>query len=200
MDPLLRATALLGAPVVAAGGLVVGCSWWVRRQARGRVVSAEEAPAAPTALVLGAGLRRDGTPDRFLSARLDVGRDLYARGVVADLLVSGDGRSPAHDETAAMRDYLVAHGVPAAAIRCDPLGVDTYQSCARAVSVFGVRRLLLVSQAYHLPRAVALARAVGLDAVGVGDVSRRRSRRTWWTGWAREWPANVKAERVKISV
>jgi len=70
-----------------------------------------------------------------------------------------------------MADYLVAHGIPAAKVVRDFAGRDTYDSCARAKRIFGVEHLTVVTQTYHLPRAVATCRALGLDAIGVGTPS-----------------------------
>ena len=126
-----------------------------------------------------------------MAARLELARRLYASGRVRVLLVSGDGRAPEYDEPAAMRGYLMAAGVPATAIVTDDYGLDTYDSCVRAQRVFGVTTLTVVTQSYHLPRAVATARALGLAASGVGDDSVRR-RLAWWRGVARDQVACVK--------
>ena len=143
------------------------------------------------ALVLGAQVYPDGTPSSFLAGRLELARRLYAAGRVRVLLVSGDGRTTDYDEPAAMRAYLLATGVPATAIVTDNHGLDTYDSCVRAQRVFGVTTLTVVTQGYHLPRAVATARALGLAASGVGDDSVRR-RLAWWRGAARDQVACVK--------
>lgn len=150
-------------------------------------------PRRDVALVLGAGLRRDGTPTPYLAARLDIARDLYARGAAQILLVSGGRRGPEYDEPAAMRAYLVEAGVPAHRIVADGAGLDTYDSCYRAVVVYGVRSLIVVSQSYHVPRALAVCRALRLDAVGVGDETGRASPSTWSAGEQRELLAGVKA-------
>lgn len=181
---------VVGALVVAAPAA------WTRLASRGRVFGADDiaaVPGAPVALVLGAGVGPDGRPSAFLRGRLDVARDLYRAGRVDVLLVSGDNRTPDYDEPTAMRDYLLSQGVPAHHIVADRAGNDSYDSCARARRVFGVTRLLVVSQTYHLPRALAICRALGLDADGVGDHSVRRHARVWRAGVLREFPANVKA-------
>lgn len=164
---------------------------YVRVRAAGHRYDEDGVPAAPVALVLGAQVYPDGTPSSFLAARLDLARRLYASGRVGVLLVSGDGRAVEYDEPKAMRDYLIAAGVPAAAIVTDDHGLDTYDSCARAKRVFGVTTLTVVTQCYHLPRAVATARALSLAANGVGDDSVRR-RMAWWRGAARDQVACVK--------
>jgi vancomycin permeability regulator SanA len=89
-------------------------------------------------------------------------------GKVDGLLMSGDNHVANHDEPAAMRDYAGSKGVPGAAITVDDAGFDTYDSCYRAWRIFGVRSAIVVTQSYHLPRAVYLCRSVGIDADGLG--------------------------------
>ena len=107
--------------------------------------------------------------------------------------MSGDNRFANYDEPTAMRDWLVAHGVPADAVVPDFAGRDTYDSCTRAKRIFGVDRVLVVSQGYHLPRAVTTCRAVGLDAEGVGDWTARAYPVQWAAGARREKLADAKA-------
>ncbi len=120
------------------------------------------------AIVLGDGLTRTGTATWFLADRLDGAIRLYKMGKVDGLLMSGDNHVANHDEPAAMRDYALSKGVPAAAITVDDAGFDTYDSCYRAWQIFGVRSAVVVTQNYHLPRAVYLCRSVGIDADGLG--------------------------------
>ncbi len=183
-----RAAALtaLGLAGVAALGL------GIRLATRDRIVAMDELPRTPVGLVLGAEVYADGVPSKFLQARLDLAVQLYRRGLVERLLVSGDGRSRFYDETGGMRDYLLEQGVPPAALLVDPAGLDTYDSCLRARDEFGVRRLVVVSQRYHLPRALGICRALGMDAWGVGDETARSSPRTWAHGSRRELAANLK--------
>ena len=177
----------------AVGGLLVAAlAGWVRRVSAGLIVGVDEVPPAPVALVLGAEIYPGGRPSRFLQARLDLARELFRRGTVDVLLVSGDSGTPHYDETGGMHAYLVDHGVPPARIVCDPAGFDTYDSCVRARRVFGVTRAIVVSQTYHLPRALAVCRAVGIDAWGVGDQTARSNRQLWAYGTAREVAANLK--------
>ena len=85
-----------------------------------------------------------------------------------------------------MRNYLIKAGVPAERVIADPGGFDTYQSCLRARKIYGLSRLLMVTQSYHLPRAVATCRALGIDAIGVGDDSARQYRVSWLRGAIRD--------------
>lgn len=179
--------------VITLIGALIGGSWlWVNRSSAGRVHTVAQAGSAPVALVLGAGLTPDRTPTPFLAARLDVAMQLYRAGKVRVLLVSGDNRTTDHNEPDAMRTYLIDHGIPAAHVVADYAGRDTYDSCVRATRIFGVTHLLVVSQGYHVPRAVALCRAAGLEAEGVGDWSMEQSE-VWGSGQTRELLANVKA-------
>ena len=182
------AAALAGSAFAGVLALAAG----VKSLTRARIVDIEELPASPVALVLGAEVYADGRPSRFLQARLDLAVELYRRGLVERVLVSGDGRSRFYDETGGMRAYLVLHGVPETDLLLDHAGLDTYDSCLRARDVFGVRELVVVSQSYHLPRALVICRALGLDAWGVGDETVRSYSRTWARGTRRELAANLK--------
>ena len=187
-----RSVARLAAVGAALGtALIVTPAWYVRVVSDGRMTSVDEVPALPVALVLGAEVYADGRPSRYLRARLDLARELFAAGKVEAILVSGDGTRH-YNETDGMCDYLVAHGVPAQRIATDHSGFDTYDSCVRARKVFGVTRAIVVSQTYHLPRALAICRAIGLDAWGVGDDSVRKNQEMWSYGTLRELGANLK--------
>ncbi|GIH32506.1 membrane protein [Microbispora amethystogenes] len=141
-------------------------------------------PAMPAALVLGAGVMGD-RPSAMLSSRLDIAAELYRAGRVRALLLSGDNSRRSYDEPTVMRDYLVSRGVPAGRIVLDYAGFDTWDSCVRAKEIFGASRLVVVTQVFHLPRAVALCRTAGLDAFGVGDDS------------SHDWPVETAAYAVR---
>lgn len=173
------------APVVMAAG-------YVRSLARGRIYAADRVPATPIGVVFGALVYSDGTPSTFLRARLDLARHLYQSGKIGSILVTGDHAAEFSDETAAMKRYLVDHGVPPDVIIEDRYGFDTYDSVVRARDVFGVSRATMITQSYHLPRAVGTARAVGLDAVGVGDSTVRTRRVAWTKGLIRDQLACLK--------
>lgn len=135
-------------------------------------------PAMDVALVLGAApIGPEGGPNRYFEYRLDAAAELWKSGKVKYLLVSGDNRRPDYDEPTAMRDGLVKRGVPAAAIYRDFAGVRTRDSMLRARQVFGQTRLIVVSQRFHLARALFLARESGQEAWGfeARDVARAYS-------------------------
>jgi vancomycin permeability regulator SanA len=161
--------------------------------AHGHVYSEAAVPPAPVALVLGAQVYDDGTPSAFLAARLDIARRLLDAGKVKAILLSGDHSRWAYDEPGAMEVYLVARGVPASRIALDYAGFDTYDSCARARRVFGVRQAIVVTQSFHIDRAVALCRTLGVDATGVGDESVKIYTQQWRRDQIRERGAVVKA-------
>lgn len=183
---------MLGVGVVGAAAAVGASVGFVRLRAAGHLHPEAAAPSAPVALVLGAQVYPSGTPSPFLAARLELARRLLATGTVRVLLLSGDGAAPEYDEPAAMAAYLAARGVPADRLVLDRFGLDTYDSAYRARHVYGVGRLLVVTQAYHLPRAVATCRALGIDADGVGDVAVRRLSSAWVRGMLRDQVACVK--------
>jgi SanA protein len=157
---------------------VFALSHFVQVRYEDRIVPMSGAPSAPVALVFGAGLAPGGVPSAVLAQRLDTAVALWRAGRVQSVLVSGDNSDRFHDETHAMRRYLLEHGLPEVAVRGDDLGLSTYDSCLRAFSVFEVRRALLVTQRFHLPRALFIANSMGMDAWGVaadeGQPSTRR--------------------------
>ncbi|MFI0818222.1 vancomycin high temperature exclusion protein [Streptomyces sp. NPDC021098] len=164
---------------------------WLRLSTDGRVRAAVgDVPSAPVGVVFGAGLW-NGEPSPYLAHRLDAAVALYRDGKVRALLVTGDNSRDDYDEPNAMRAYLVKRGVPDRRIVSDFAGFDTWDSCSRARRVFGVHRAVLVSQGFHIRRAVALCGAAGIDAYGVAvdephDV-------TWGYGGLRETVAASKA-------
>ena len=120
-------------------------------------------------LVLGAGLKPDGSPSDMLRDRLSFACDLWEEGVSDTVLVSGDRASESYDEVTAMKNYLLAHGVPEEAILEDPKGYSTSESLKRAKDVFGYENVVVVTQRYHLYRALYIAQKTGLDAKGVNS-------------------------------
>lgn len=155
--------------IVAAANVVV-----LRGGSGGRL-----ARDAECALVLGAGLRDDGTPSDVLRDRLDEAVVLHREGRVRRILVSGDHRTAAYDEPNAMRRYLEGQGIPAEAVFMDHAGFDTYSSMWRAKNVFGASRVVVVTQRFHLPRALFVARALGMEAEG-SAADRRPYRGSAW--------------------
>ena len=177
---------------IAGLAAVAGSVRFVRASAAGHIYTEADVPAAPVALVLGAKVFPDGTPSPFLAARLDLAKRLHDAGRVETIIVSGDNNAPEYDEPAAMREYLIDAGLSESKLIIDTAGFDTYESCVRAAQVFKVSRLIMVTQSYHLPRAVATCRALGVDAMGVGDDSARQHPRSWRRGVVRDQLACLK--------
>jgi SanA protein len=138
-----------------------------------RVYSVEAAPREGAAVVFGAGLTRSGQPTPILRDRVETAAQLYLAGKVQKLLMSGADRSDLRSEPEAMRDYAVTLGVPAEAIVLDYGGSRTYDTCYRARAIFGLDSAILVTQGFHLPRALFLCNALGVKAVGVQAANRR---------------------------
>jgi len=118
-------------------------------------------------IVLGCGIIDNSIPTDLMSDRLDTAIDLYQRGVAPLILVSGDHREDDYNEVAVMRNYMIDRGVPEEVIMSDDLGLSTGETMQRAAGVFGVRSAVIVTQRYHLYRAVYLARHYGIDCEGV---------------------------------
>lgn len=157
----------------AAFGLLTGTSafvaisLYVEQRYLDRIVSTAEAPKRRVAIVFGAGLARGQAPGPVLAERLDAALRLYRAGKVEKLLMTGDNSDRFHDETTAMRRYAEERGVPAADLVGDYMGLSTYDSLVRAKRIFRIQAALLVTQRFHLPRALYIANAIGLDAHGV---------------------------------
>ncbi|MBQ3131910.1 MAG: YdcF family protein [Clostridia bacterium] len=118
-------------------------------------------------LVLGAGVWSGGRPSHMLSDRLDVAIDAYNAGAAPKLLMSGDHGRKEYDEVNVMKDYAIEAGVPSVDVFMDHAGFSTYESIYRARDVFLAKRVLIVTQGYHLYRALYVARSLGLEAEGI---------------------------------
>jgi vancomycin permeability regulator SanA len=173
--------------VMAASALLALLpSAWLYVEEGQRLRTVADAPSEPVAVVFGAGLDQ-GVPSPYLAHRLDAALALYRAGKVQALLVTGDNGRTEYDETDAMRTYLVQHGVPADRVVRDYAGFDTWDSCSRAHRIFGVDRALLVTQGFHIRRALGMCRAAGVDAYGIGVDEPHDA--TWYYGGVRELPA-----------
>lgn len=124
-------------------------------------------PDYDVAIVLGAGVLPSGEPTPYLQRRLDSAVDLYRAGKVSVLLLSGDNSVSHYNEPEAMQRYVLGRGVNKDDTVLDYAGFNTYDTCYRAKAIFGVTEAVLVSQAYHLPRAVWTCNRLGVKSVGV---------------------------------
>lgn len=182
------------AALAAAAVVVFLPPAWARARSSRRIRSAADVPGSEVALVLGAGVRRDGQPSLILRGRLQVALELHRTGKVRRVLVSGSPSSRGHSEPVVMRDHLVGRGVPREDVLLDESGVDTWSSCLFAARTFGQARITVVTTNFHLPRAVSLCRRAGLDAYGAGhDAVADGLRRVSARGSRREVLATIKA-------
>lgn len=157
------------AVAMALGGaelMVVVSAVWVWVRSEGRIFSIDDAPPAAVGIVFGAAVSEQ-EPGPYLKGRLDTALTLFERGVIDSAIVSGDSTPPDDDEVSVMRQYLQDRGVPPERIIDDPRGFDTNDTCRRARELEPVGRVLLVTQEFHVRRAVALCRAWEVDAFGV---------------------------------
>lgn len=154
---------------VAVGMGALGINGYVVIHSGKNIVSAEEAEEleADCVLVLGCYVAPDGTPSLMLRDRLAQGVALYQAGAAPKLLMSGDHGREEYDEVNAMKTFALEAGVPSQDVFMDHAGFSTYESLYRAKEVFGVRRVIIVTQKYHLYRALYIAQKLGLQAVGV---------------------------------
>ncbi len=157
---------------------------------RVRIVQTEDIQSRPVALVLGASLKR-GAPNGVLEDRLVAAKELYDAKKVQKLIVSGDNRTFDHNEPEAMKRFLVSRGVPIEDIVLDYAGQRTYDSCYRLRDIFAQRSVIIVTQYFHLPRALYLCNSLGVDAVGVAAEQKYRAQ--WWSAYFREFFASLRA-------
>lgn len=132
-----------------------------------RTYRADGVPQKRVAIVFGAGLLRDGSPTAVLRDRVKTAVELYQGGKVEKLLMSGDNSSIYYNEPESMRQYALSLGVPDESIVLDYAGRRTYDTCYRAHRIFGLEEVILVTQRFHLPRAIYTCNMLGLPAIGV---------------------------------
>lgn len=175
---------------VLASGLLLGLwTYWTLRYRYRDVIHAapEIVPHRPVAVVFGAGYWPNGALSNILLDRVEMAVRLYEAGKVEKLLFSGDNRVVEYNEPARMLEYALSRGVPREDIVLDYAGRRTYDTCYRARDIFRAREVILVTQRYHLPRALFTCRSLGLDAIGI-KADRLAYIRIFWY-WVREIPA-----------
>jgi len=165
-------------------------------RARDQVYSITTVPHRPVAIIFGAQVHASGRPSHMLADRVAAGAALYHAGKVDVLLLTGDNRFVTYNEPEAMRRYARSLGVPDDALVLDYAGRRTYDSCYRARDIFGVTDAILVTQAFHIDRALLTCNALGVDSVGVtADAMRPEgyNQADLTFSVVREYPATVKA-------
>lgn len=149
--------------------ILIAINTYVKNSAEDRIISSDEAVNlnADCIIVLGAGVRADGTPSPMLKDRLLEGIALYELGVSDRLLMSGDNTKKGYDEVNTMKQYAIDHGVPSEHIFMDHAGISTYDSIYRAKEIFQAEKIIIVTQEYHLYRALYISESLGIEAYGV---------------------------------
>ena len=192
-------TNLMAIPLIRWGlyVLIIGAAlalprWFIGIKYADKISPPSQSPTRPVALVFGAGLFH-GRPSRVLADRVRTAVALYDQGSTGLLLMSGTRLEAGYDEPLAMKNLAVELGVPARDVLLDPGGTRTFESCLRAREVFGFQQVLLVSQRYHLPRALATCDALGIDAVGISADLRPYRPQVYRFWQIREIPATLVA-------
>ncbi len=165
----LKSTLLLLLSLFLVGALtVLGVNLYIIGSTENRVLDAAGAKefAVDCILILGAGVREDGSPSHMLEDRLKTGLALYEAGVAPKIIVSGDHGRVQYNEVGVMKDFLVTAGVPSEDVFMDHAGFSTYESLYRARDVFSVEKVVIVTQEYHLYRAIHIADRLSVEAVG----------------------------------
>lgn len=162
-----RALATIVMVAVLVVSIVAGPRLYALWRTSSDIYSADEVPARPVALVFGARVFSSGRLSPMLADRVRTAVQLYEAGKVEKLLLTGDNSVTHYNEPEAMRRYALSLGVPDEALVLDYAGFRTYDSCYRARDIFQVESAILVTQDFHLPRALLLCSELGIDAVGV---------------------------------
>lgn len=155
--------------LLVIGVMLFTIHFYMIQSTQSRIIPMEEAIAkqADGILVLGAGVWGHNRPSHMLADRLQQGIQLYKEGASNRLLMSGDHGSPMYDEVNVMKQFAIEAGVPSQHIFMDHAGFSTYESMYRARDIFLAKRIIIVTQHYHMARALYVADKLGLDAYGV---------------------------------
>jgi len=164
---ILYGIILLG---LIGGVFVLGVDFFVKHTSSQRILTATEATEledVDCVLVLGCQVKSDGSPSHMLRDRLDCGINLYKSGVASKILMSGDHGQTDYNEVGTMKQVAINDGVAAEDVFMDHAGFSTYESIYRAKEIFGVKKMVIVTQKYHLYRALYIAKQLGVEAYGV---------------------------------
>ncbi len=151
-----------------------------------QITDIEESQSAPVAIVFGAGLQKNGSPTPLLEDRVTTAAKLYFDGKVEKLLLSGDNRFPDYNEPEAMKTFAMQMGIPENAIVLDFAGRRTYDTCFRAKAIFEVMKAILVTQNFHLSRAIFLCSRMDIKVTGVIADRRKNKSGSFFIWEARE--------------
>ena len=152
-------------------GAIVGVNACIFHTTSDKILSPEDAVniKADCIIVLGCQVRSDGTPSHMLSDRLDRGIALYKAGAAPKIIMSGDHGQKYYDEVNTMKQYAIDAGVPSEDIFMDHAGFSTYETVYRAKEIFGVKKAIIVTQQYHLYRALYIAERFNIECFGVSS-------------------------------
>ena len=153
----------------------------------------EDAPKSQIAIVFGAGLRNDGSPSPVLKDRVMTAVQLHKSGKVKKLLLTGDNHFVNYNEPEAMASFARDLGVPQTDLIMDYAGQSTYDSCYRAKAIFKLNQAILVTQSFHLPRALFICNQLGIDSLGVSADQRKYWVTSFLYWQLRELPASLVA-------
>ena len=157
---------------------VVGINLWVTGSVQSKILTEDTAALLQDVdciVVLGCQVRSDGTPSHMLEDRLKRSVALYNAGVAPKLLMSGDHGTKYYDEVDAMKRYAIDAGIPSEDVFMDHAGFSTYETVYRAKEIFGAEKIVIVTQQYHLYRAMYIAKAMGMEVYGVAADYRQYS-------------------------
>lgn len=178
---LLICLAVLGLVGLLGAGIVFGINGYVVHSVSDRILSPEDAAQLSDVdciLVLGCKVNSDGNPSAMLEDRLRRGVELFQAGAAPKLLMSGDHGTVTYNEVLSMKQYAIDRGITSSDVFMDHAGFNTYESMYRARDVFQAKKVLIVTQDYHLYRALYIAQALGLEAYGVAANYRNYSGQT----------------------
>lgn len=173
--------------------MVLGINLFMYYKCKDNIMTVEELQDtdADCIIVLGAGVRDDGSPTWMLEDRILVGIDCYNSGSAPKIIMSGDHGRVEYDEVNTMKQYAIDKGVPSEDVFMDHAGFSTYETMYRAKEVFGAKKVVIVTQEYHLYRAIYAAQSLGLEANGVSADLRNYSNMQYYREF-REWFARTK--------
>ena len=165
-----RTVALILTFVLLCAGYGFGVNFYIILSQRGKIISSEEASRLDKVdyvLVLGCGVREDGTPSRMLYERLKTGAQVLERQSGASLLLTGDNSGESYNELAVMKKVSIENGVEESQMTIDDYGFSTYESLKNAKEKFGAEKIIIITQPYHMYRALYIANKLGIEAYGV---------------------------------
>ena len=175
---ILRSIIVLLSLALLGIAIIFGINTYVKGCAASAILSPDQAASLEDIdciLVLGCKVKDNGVPSDMLADRLRRGVELYDLGAATKLLMTGDHGQENYDEVDAMKQYAVDHGISSKDVFMDHAGFSTYESMYRARDIFQAKKIIIVTQEYHLYRAIYIARALGMDAYGVSSDYRNYS-------------------------